>query len=401
MKILEINKFYYLRGGSERHMLELSEALTRRGHTVIPFSTKDERNLPNGFSDYFVSSFELDRLNLKNIFKIFYNWQAVRNLEKLIRKERPDIAHLHNIQYQLTPAVIRTLKKYGIPVVQTLHAYNIICPNARLYTEGSPCERCRQRRFYNCLTHKCVHDSYAKSLLATLEAYLNVSLLKRYAEVDAFIAPSNFMKEVSVRFGMPAEKIQVMHNFVDSEKFASPAANAGDYLLYFGRLTEEKGLDLLLDSVAADPDTRLKIVGDGPDYQNLKLKIENLRLNDRVSLLGYKSDEELTRLVTGAKAIVIPSRWPENMPYSLLESMSFGKTVVVARIGGLPELIRHGYNGFLFEAGSRDSLSEQLKVINRVDLSAIGARARETALNLNAQNYCEKFEKLAVALIKK
>lgn len=401
MKILEINKFYYLRGGSERHMLELSEALTRRGHTVIPFSTKDERNLPNEFSDYFVNSFELDRLNLKNIFKIFYNWQAVRNLEKLIRKERPDIAHLHNIQYQLTPAVIRVLKKYGVPVVQTLHAYNIICPNAKLYTEGSPCERCRQRRFYNCLTHKCAHDSYAKSLLATLEAYLNVSLLKRYHEVDAFIAPSNFMKEVSVRFGMPAEKIQVMHNFVDSEKFASPTANVGDYLLYFGRLTEEKGLDLLLDAAAADSDIRLKIVGDGPEESNLKSKIQNLKLSDRAELLGYKADSELITLIANAKAIIIPSRWPENMPYSLLEAISFGKTVVVARIGGLPELIRHGHNGFLFEAGSRESLNEQLKVINRVDLSAIGARARETALNLNAQNYCEKFEKLAAALIKK
>ena len=301
MKILEINKFYYLRGGSERHLFELSEALVRRGHTVIPFSMKDKRNLTtlsknshpvaaleknshpvavfgaedrknqlNKFSDYFVDSVDLDRLSLRNILKIFYNRQAARQLEKLIKEERPDIAHLHNIQYQLTPVIIQTLKKHGIPIIQTLHSYNIICPNAKLYTEGSPCERCRGKKFYNCLIHKCARDSYAKSLLAMLEAYLNVNLLKRYDDVDVFIAPSNFMKEVSVRFGMPAEKIQVLHNFIDAEKFNAADSKIGDYLLYFGRLAEEKGVGMLIEAMKDLPSEKLKIVGEGPEAKNFQ-----------------------------------------------------------------------------------------------------------------------------------
>ena len=275
MKILEINKFYYLRGGSERHLFDLSDGLASRGHSVINFSMKDEKNQPSNFSGYFVDPVDLEGWNLRNILKIFYNWQAVRQLEKLILKERPDIAHLHNIQYQLTPAVIQTLKKYGIPVIQTLHAYNIICPNAKLYTEGSPCERCSRRKFYNCLLHKCVHDSYAKSLLAALEAYLNVSWLKRYDDVDLFIAPSIFMKEVSVRSGLPAEKIQVMHNFLDREKYSAADSIAGDYFLYFGRLAEEKGVDLLIEAIKDLPNEKLKIVGEGPEAKNFQFSIFN------------------------------------------------------------------------------------------------------------------------------
>ena len=400
MKILEINKFYHLRGGSERHLFELSDALTRRGHSVIPFSMKNERNQPNGFSNYFVDSVDLDSINFRNILKIFYNWQAVRNLEKLIIKEKPDVAHLHNIQYQLTPAIIQTLKKHGIPVIQTLHAYNIICPNAKLYTEGSPCERCRGRWFYNCLAHKCAHDSYAKSFLGMLEAYLNVSLLKRYDDVDVFIAPSNFMKEVSVRAGIAAEKIQVLHNFVDTQKFNAVDSEIGNYLLYFGRLAEEKGITMLIEAVKDLPDEKLKIVGEGPEYNNLKFKILNLKLGNRVELLGKKEGSELTKLITDAKAIVIPSLWPENMPYSLLEAMAMGKTVIVARIGGLPEMIEHGKNGFLFEAGNLESLKQELKVINQADLSIIGANARETVIKSSIEKYCDEFDKIAFNLVK-
>jgi glycosyltransferase involved in cell wall biosynthesis len=400
MKILEINKFYYLRGGSERHLFELSEALTRRGHEVVTFSMKDARNRPDASSDYFVDSVDLEKMSLKNIFKIFYNRQALHSLEKLIKQERPDIAHLHNIQYQLTPAIIQTLKKHNIPVIQTLHAYNIICPNAKLYTEGSPCERCSGSKFYQCLAHKCVHDSYAKSLLAMLEAYLNVSLFRRYEGVDRFIAPSRFMKEVSARCGLPEEKIHVLHNFIDSEKFFSLKSHVGDYLLYFGRLAEEKGVDMLIEAVKDLPEEKLKIVGSGPESTNYQLRITNYKLQDRVELINHQSGKDLVNLIANAKAIIIPSRWPENMPYSLLEAMSFGKAVVVARIGGLPELIAHGKNGFLFTPRDPESLKEQLRILGKSDLDQIGSEARRSIIGLHAAKYCEYFEKLAIGLKK-
>jgi len=245
LKILQINKFYYLKGGSERYLFDLLKILETAGLEVIPFSMQDKKNRPSNYEKYFSQFMGMHRFSFKNIFKIFYNREAARCLEKLIKKTKPNIAHLHNIAYQLSPSIIRILKRHSIPIVMTLHDYNIICPNAKLFTKGAHCERCRGVRYYHCFLNKCSHDSYGQSFLAMLEAYFNQRLLKVYDQVDLFIAPSRAMKDACVKFGLPENKIVNLCYPVELNDDSPENIDASNYILYFGRLSPEKGVKLI------------------------------------------------------------------------------------------------------------------------------------------------------------
>jgi glycosyltransferase involved in cell wall biosynthesis len=384
LKILQINKFYYLRGGSERYMLELSKLLEENGHKVIPFSMQDARNQPSQYDKYFVDSVNVNRISLKNIFKSFYNYDAVRRLKKLIAAEKPDIAHLHNIANHLSPAIIKILHKNNIKIVQTLHDYKLICPNRQLYSRNEVCHKCRGKKFYNCLARKCVQDSYAKSFVGMLEAYWHNKFLKSYELIDLYIAPSQYMKDVCVQFGINEEKIKVMPNFISDNflnSLTKDAANQNNenYFLYFGRLSKEKGVEVLLSAIKKyHGKAKLKIVGAGAEYNNLKKIINEKKLNQKVKLLGPKYGDELTNLVNGAKTIIIPSLWPENLPYSLIEAMAIGKIVIASEIGGIPEIIQNNENGFLFKAGDWSDLLAKMQLSEKINLEKISLRAGQS-----------------------
>ncbi len=400
MKILQINKFYYLKGGSERHFFELFKLLEDNGHKVIPFSMSlsfsgegsscssfpadlkgEEGNLPLQSSIQYVN---LSKFSIKNIIKFFWNYEAVNKLEALIEKEKPDVAHLHNIAHQISPAIIHTLKKHNIPIVQTLHDYKLICPNYKLFSNGEICEKCKGGKYYNCTLNKCVKNSRAKSLLATLEAYLHNNILKTYDKVDKFIAPSKFMKDKCVEFGIDAERIEVINNFVEAN---FQEVNNKNYLLYFGRLSKEKGLDTIFDSQFSN--IELRIVGDGPMCENLKNKIKKEKLSN-IKLLGYKTGKELKDLIANAKAIILPSIWYENMPYSMLEAMAVQKVVIVSDIGGMSEIIEDGKNGFLFKSGNKVDLRKVIDKLDNFDLEIIGNNAKKTVQNFDKISYYKK-----------
>ncbi len=377
MKILQINKFYYLKGGSERYLFELSKILEENGHKVIPFSTQNNQNEKSEYSKYFIKLINLDKFNIKNIIKFFWNYDAIKQLEKLIKKEKPNIVHLHNIAHQISPAIIHTLKKHNIPIVQTLHDYKLICPNYQLFNRGKICEKCNGGKYYNCIFNKCVKDSFAKSLLATLEAYLHNKILKTYDKVDKFIAPSQFMKDKCVEFGVEEKRIEVVNNFIEASDVKT---NIGGYLLYFGRLSKEKGLEMIYESRIKNQEYLL--VGDGEMKKELENKIKKENI-ENVKLLGYKSGDELNELIQNAKAIIIPSIWYENMPYSMLEAMAIGKIVIASNIGGMAEIIKNGENGFLFEAGNSDELREIIEKLDSSDLEKIGQNAKKSIKKLN------------------
>ncbi len=390
MKILIINKFYYLKGGSERYAFELAKLLENHGHKVISFSMQDEKNIKSKFSKYFIKNVNLEKFNIINIFKFFHNYEAVRKLEKLIKDEKPDIAHLHNIAHQLTPAIIKVLKKHKIPMVQTLHDYKLICPNAKLFSRGRVCEKCQGGKYYNCLLNNCLHNSKLKSFMGMLEAYLNNKIFKYYKEVNLFIAPSQFMKDVCVKFGVRENKIRVIYNFIDTDAYSKKkntnSENEENYILYFGRLAEEKGIGSLLKAMTEiNCDIKLKIVGEGPELFNFQFSIFNFQLNDRVELLGAKYGDELIEIVKNAKAVVIPSLWPENMPYSVLEALALGKIVIASNIGGLPEIINHGKNGLLFRAGDSKDLAEKINLIM--------SETEDNTFQIEAKNSLKRFDK--------
>lgn len=389
MKILEINKFYFLKGGSERYLFSLSKILKSKGHEVSVFSMKGENNLSSEYQDYFIDYVPLDRFSIKNIFKFFYNYDAVKKLKKLIRDERPDIAHLHNVAHQFSPAIIAVLKKNNIPIVQTLHDYKLICPNAMLYANRKICEQCRGQEYYHCLANRCMKNSRAKSLMGMLEAYLYNRFLKIYDQVDAFIAPSRFMKDKCASFGIRPEKIKVIYNFLDFKEYENPQADkAQNYILYYGRLSEEKGVETVLKALqSAKSDIAFKIVGSGPDYKSLSEQIISLNLSEKAELLGPKYGAELKNIINQAKAVILPSMWPENMPYCLLESMASKKAVIAARSGGMPELIKNQENGFLFTAGDYKNLADIIDNLANFNLDEIGKKARKSIEHLNPNNH--------------
>lgn len=389
MKILQINKFYYLKGGSERYLFDLTKLLKRKGHRVIPFSMKDERNLPSKYSDYFIENINLHKFSLVNIFKFFYNYEAVKKLKKLIENEKPDIAHLHNIAHQLTPAIIKVLKENNIPIVQTLHDYKLICPNAKLFTKGKYCEACINGKYYYCFIKNCIHKSYFKSFLGMLEAYFNNRIKKSYQNIDLFIAPSEFIRNTCLKFGVSGKKIKVICNFVETEQLLKNfTRREEEYLLYFGRLSEEKGVEVLIRAMGEiKSKIKLKIVGAGPHRHKLETVREKLGLLDRVEFLGPKYGSALINLVNDSKAVIMPSIWPENMPYSLLESMSLGKVLIASKVGGMPELIQNGFNGFLFSQGDVSDLSKKIDDLRNYNLSDIGREAKNRVGHLNSENH--------------
>jgi glycosyltransferase involved in cell wall biosynthesis len=378
LKILQINKFYYLRGGSERYVFSVSKLLEERGHTVIPFSMYDKENKISKYNKYFIDYIDLHKFSIKNIVKFFYNYDAIRRLKKLIKKEKPDIAHLHNIAHQLTPAIINLLKKNNIKIVQTLHDYKMICPNAKLYNKNGNCEKCLGGKYYNCFLNSCLHDSRAKSFLAMLEAYFYKKINKAYDKVDLFIAPSQFMKDVNVKFGIPEKKIEVLYNFLSNEWLnkavetdcaTSLHGERDKYILYFGRLSREKGIDTVLEAFSQMEYKKIKflIAGSGPAEKEIRDKISELDLFDQVKLLGFQSGQKLDSLIIKATAIIMPSLWPENMPYSLLESLAMGKIVIASQVGGMTELIVNKSNGYLYQA--EDSIELVEKINKLADLS--------------------------------
>jgi len=366
VNILQINKFYYLRGGSERYVFELSELLKEKGHKIIPFSMKDSRNFKSEYDRYFIEPVKMDKFSIKNIIKLFYNYEAVKKLNKLLKNEKIDIAHLHNISHHLSPAIIKVLKKNNIPVVQTLHDYKLICPNYRLFSKNNVCIQCKNKRYYYCFKKKCIKNSYTKSFIGMLEAYFNNKFLKIYDKIDLFISPSNYLKNVCVDFGIKKEKIEVINNFIDLPN-QNKEIEKENYFLYFGRLSKEKGWEVIVEAFKnIDRNFKIKIAGVGDDYKYIKNEIDKNNLKEKIELVGPKYDEELYKLIASAKAIVIPSIWPENFPYSILESIALGKIVVCSKIGGMPEIIKDGVNGFLFNPGDHNELTNILTKINNL-----------------------------------
>ncbi len=395
MKILQVNKFNYVRGGAEKYFIEISRELEKAGHQVAIFSMHHPKNIKSSWDKYFVSriSFNESRLRDKILapFRIIYSFEAKRKFEKLLKDFKPDLIHIHNIYHQISPSILSVAKKYKIPVIMHLHDYKLICPNYQLFVDNKICYRCKGQKYYNCLKYKCFKKSFWQSLLATIEMYFHHRILNIYKKnIDLFIAPSEFMKKTVVDFGFSDEKIKVIYNFTDTSKDGFNF-DSSSYALYFGRLSAEKGVDVLLRAFKlADSQMKLKIVGSGPEETRLKKICSELSLEDQVEFLGYKTGLDLEDIIKKSKVVFLPSIWAENMPLALLESMSFAKVVIASKTGGMSELLEDGQTGFLFENGNTWELAEKIKNLEKYNLNQIGQNAREKIMDLNINNHLEK-----------
>lgn len=380
MKILLVNKFFYLKGGSEQVFFDEGRLLEERGHKVVFFSMQNSKNFPSEYKRYFISNVDYEKGKLKDeigaSLKLLYSFEANRKMEQLIKQERPDVAHLHNIYHQISPSVLHSLKKYRIPVVMTLHDYKMVCASYLLFAGGRPCEACTGERYYNCFLKACVKDSRAKSFLNTVEMYLHHKMLRIYELVDVCISPSKFVKH---KLEQMAFKGKIIHlpNFIKCDETINPQFSAGKKsIVYFGRLSSEKGLFTLLEAVKG-LDVILKIIGVGPAEENLKLKAKNEKLNN-INFLGYRIGEELKDEITKCMFAVLPSECYENNPRSVIEAFALGKPAIGARIGGIPELVKDNVTGLTFKAGDINDLREKIKqLINSPDkIIEMGKNAR-------------------------
>lgn len=365
-------------------MFSLMDALSAHGHTVVPFSMQNPRNLATEYENFFVSNVDYGG-DGKNPFKMLhaacrtiYSLEARRNISRLLGKFSPAIAHFHNFSYQLTPSILAPLVKRNIPVVQTLHDYHIICPSHNLFdfNRGEICEACGGGSFMQAVSRSCIKGSKLKSLIGAVEAYL-AKYLKVYSEkINLFISPSLFLKKKIVEFGVEEKKIVHLPNFVDHQLF-TPSSESSDYFVYFGRLEAFKGIRVLLKAFELVDNAKLYIIGDGSLKEELAKTISDKGL-DHVKLLGYKGGAELRRLVGNSRCSIIPSLWYENNPISVLESFALGKPVIGADIGGIPELVEEGKTGLLFQADSHEELSAQIRFFatHRTQAEEMGREAR-------------------------
>lgn len=394
MRIIQINKYNYLRGGSEKYFLTISSALRAAGHQVAIFSMTHPKNIPSEYDRYFVSRVSFSRAGfsakIKAAGRIFWSFSAARKLSALINDFKPDLIHIHNIYHQISPSILRSAQKKGIPVVAHLHDYKLICPNYQLYTHEKICERCRGGRYYNCTSYKCLKNSRLKSFLASLEMYFHHRILKIYERnVDLLIAPSQFIKDKFIEFGWPEAKIKLLYNFSESSDLAAPLAPVKNYLLYYGRLSREKGIDYLIRSLSKT-EYKLKITGAGDERENLEKLCQDLKLENKVEFTGPQYGQDLKIIIDQARAVIIPSRWPENMPFGLIESLAQGKALIAARVGGLSELISDGNNALLFDSNSQVDLKLALKRLEKMDLTRLGLAAKASVAPLELKIHLEK-----------
>jgi len=396
MRILNINKFYYIQGGADRHYFDLIELLEKHGHTVIPFAMQSKKNRPSPYSDHFVRKVDLSQVKfsfqaLKNIGRIFYSWQAKRKIKDLIQKEKPDIAHIHNIYHQISPSILGVLKKHKIPIVMTVNDYKLICPNYTLFQHGKICEKCKSHKYYQCFFHKCVKNSYLASLVNTLEMYFHriFHFYERY--VDIFICPSEFLARKLTEWGLPRKKIVTLPYFIEEQN--PSIIKEGNYVLFFGRLSPEKGLDLLISTTQKLPEIKLKIVGEGPERKRLEDYVQKNHISN-VRLVGYKQGEALKKIIQKSRFIIVPSIWQEVFGLVVLESFNSGKTVLASKKGGLAEIIQEGNTGFFFQNSAELAKKIQSLYQNREITQKIGQRAKQEIKKYNPEIYYQKLMKI-------
>jgi glycosyltransferase involved in cell wall biosynthesis len=346
MKILFVHNKYKFRGGEDATLQMEVELLAGKGHevNVLQFDNDDIDGL---FS------------KIKTGLRALYNGRSAQLLEQRIKNFKPDVVHVHNLFFTASPSVLYKAKAMHVPVIMTIHNYRLICANALLLRDNHVCELCVNKTFpLDGIRYKCYRGSAAESALVTSITSIHKILSTWKNKIDQFIVVSNFMKEKLQHSSLqlPENKTVVLPNL--SEDLAPGSGSRSDYFLFAGRLSYEKGIDILLESFANLPQIKLVIAGDGPLKEMVMQRIQNL---PNITYAGLQTKEQVASLMKECKALVFPSRWYEGMPITIIESFATGTPIIAAQIGAMPEMIQDGYNGFLFEAGNSVALAHRIR----------------------------------------
>ena len=363
MQILIVNKFLHPNGGAETYIFKLGDYLKSCGHEVQYFGMEHKsRCVGNAVNSY---TSDMDFHEGSKISKVtypvrtIYSAEARKKIRIVLDDFQPNVVHLNNFNYQLTPSVIleiiewRKQNRKKCKIIFTAHDYQLICPNHMLNNPNTHqnCEKCLGGHFINCVKGSCIHGSKAKSLIGTIEAYF-WKWRTVYKYIDTIICCSEFMKSKMESNPLFAKKSVTLHNFVDRVEQKTIAKK--DYILYFGRFSKEKGIYTLIKACKELPNIQFVFAGTGP----LECEINSI---PNIMNTGFLNGAALESLIREARFSVYPSEWYENCPFSVMESQMHGTPVLGADIGGIPELIEVGRTGELYESGNAAELKKKIE----------------------------------------
>lgn len=395
MRILMINKFLYPNGGSETYVFNIGRYLESMGHEVQYFGMDHEgRCVGNRVNAYttdmnFHGGSRLAKITYP--LKTIYSSEARRKIRFVLDDFQPDVCHLNNFNYQLTPSIILEIVKWRkqtknkCKIIYTAHDGQLVCPNHMLRNPNtkSNCEKCLDGHFIHCIRGRCIHGSMLKSSIGAIEAYF-WKKADVYRHIDTVVCCSDFMKKRLSTNPQLKGRLITLHNFFDNSAAERAPGIKKDYVLYFGRYSEEKGIETLLKACRMTPDVRYVFAGKG----SLEKEINTL---DNVENVGFQKGNALNILIQNALLSVCPSEWYENCPFSVIESQMRGVPVLGADIGGIPELIEVGKTGELFTPGDEEELVNKIKQMLEKNL-----QYRENCRNVkfdSVEQYCDKLMK--------
>lgn len=391
MKVLIVNKFLHPNGGSETYIFEVGKQLQKMGHQVEYFGMEHEGRVVSNRLDCYTGNMDFHTGKLQKLlypFQILYSTEAAKKIRKVLDDFQPDVVHVNNFNFQLTPSILYAIRKYEkqtgrtVRIVYTAHDSQLVCPNHLMQRpSGELCQECLGQKQWNCTKHKCIHNSRVKSLLGSVEAKI-YQHNHAYRMFDTVICPSHFLEEVLKTNPDLDGKTVTMHNFLNRQEI--PETEKKKYVLYFGRYSEEKGVKTLLDVCRKLPQIPFVFAGKGP-------------LEDEVAALpnvenrGFLSGTELYQTIAEASFVVFPSECYENCPFSVMEAQLYKTPVIASKIGGIPELLQDGKTGELFPVGDSSALQKRIEELwkdsKRLQTYTVNC---EKVSFMSAETYCEK-----------
>ncbi len=397
MKILEINKFYFPKRGAEKHFLDLIQLLGKRGHEVAVFSMQHPKNLKTRWSQYFVSAVGYTSeysfwQRVKGIFRGFYSLEAKRKINQILDNFQPDIVHIHNIYHQLSPTILFEIKKRNIPIIMTVHDFKLISPNYNLYHQGKLYSRGKNKKYYQCFLDKCFKNSYLQSFAAMLEMYWHGVILRTYEKnIDLFLVPSIFVKNILNEWGFPMKNVQVLPHFIFENKPIKTREirseeNTNKFALYAGGISKDKGVETLLAIFSDLKGLKLYLAG------NIEDDIDILK-NQNIRYLGFLNQTMLSSYIEKSNLVISGSQLSETFGLIALEAIAKGKPFVGFKSGAYSEIIKNKFNGFLVD--NKKKMAETVKNIAENKILFNQEKIQQEAIKkFGSKKYLEIFEKI-------
>lgn len=412
MKIVLINYRYFVTSGAETFMFKFKHLLEQHGHTVIPFSTQNSKNVATPYERYFAKARSREesvyykdiKKTPANIYRMvagaFWNPDAEKCLRKLLRDEKPDLVFVLQEMNALSPSIFAAARKEGVPAVYRQSDFHLVCPRYDcLCNESETCTDCIGGDYSPAIRKKCVKNS-GSATRVRVEAMKYHKRHKVYDSISAFVTPAEFTRNMLIEGGFPADKIVRWPTFIDATDILPNYGNDG-YYVFFGRLSPEKGIEDLISAFAKMKHREVRLVLAGSATEEYGKKLKDLAASegvaDRVEFPGFVSGQPLKDLISNAIAAVHPAIWFENMPNSILEAYAYGKPVISTKIGSIPEVVDDGKTGILCDVRNPESLADAMDRLLDVPglAETMGKAAREKCENeYDPETYYARFEEL-------